>query len=432
MSSGILFLEPLGGIAGDMFLAAAIDAGVEAGALEAALRTLGLPGWHLHVSRAARHGIQGTHVDVHVDPGPTGAPGQGQAEPHSHAHEHAHDHDHGHGHEHPHPAGTETNSGHHPEGTRSLADIRALIERSGLSARAKARALAVFTRLGEVEAKIHGVGIEELHFHEVGATDSIVDICGAAVVLDLLGDPQVYAAPPPLGSGKVRIAHGVVPVPVPATLELLKGKPVLHEGEGELTTPTGAALLAELATFSPPPPMVVEKVGYGVGTKDFPDRANVLRVSLGHASASATSLHVLEANLDDCTPQLLGALLETLLQRGAKDVWVAPVTMKKGRPGHLVGALVDAAARASVEAALLSESTTLGVRSHAVERVELERHHEEVSTPWGPVRVKVGSRGGAALNAAPEFEDCRERARAAGVPVKQVLQAALAAWWARR
>jgi pyridinium-3,5-bisthiocarboxylic acid mononucleotide nickel chelatase len=398
----LVYLEPLGGIAGDMFLAAALDAGVDAAALEAQLRTLDVPHWHLHVERAARHMITGTHVDVHVD-----------VEGHHH-----HEHD--------------TNSGHHPHGHRSLADISALIQKSGLAPRARERALRVFRRLGEVEAKIHGVTVEEIHFHEVGATDSIVDICGAAVVLELLGDPKVFSSPPPLGSGKVKIAHGVVPVPVPATLELLRGLPVLHEGVGELTTPTGAALLAELCTIAPPPAMVVDRIGYGVGTKNFEDRANVLRMTVGRASAAAATLTVLEANLDDCSPQVLGALLESLLSKGAKDAWIAPVVMKKGRPGHLVGALVDGAARAAVEAALLSESTTLGVRSHGVERVELERRHEEVSTPWGPVRVKVGSREGAVLNAAPEFDDAKARAEAAGVPVKQVLQAALSAWWSKK
>jgi uncharacterized protein (DUF111 family) len=178
--------------------------------------------------------------------------------------------------------------------------------------------------------------------------------------------------------------------------------------------------------------MVVDRIGYGVGTKNFEDRANVLRMTVGRASAAAATLTVLEANLDDCSPQVLGALLESLLSKGAKDAWIAPVVMKKGRPGHLVGALVDGAARAAVEAALLSESTTLGVRSHGVERVELERRHEEVSTPWGPVRVKVGSREGAVLNAAPEFDDAKARAEAAGVPVKQVLQAALSAWWSKK
>ena len=405
MSDSILYLEPLGGIAGDMFLAAAIDAGVDAHQLEAALRTLGLSHWHLHIERAARHMVSGTHVDVQV-------------------------HDHGHAHGHSHAHGQETDSGHHPDGNRSLSDVRQIIDTSGLPKRAKERALRVFTRLGEAEAKIHGVKLEEIHFHEVGATDSIVDICGAAVVLELLGDPQVFSSPPPLGSGKVRIAHGVVPVPVPATLELLKGKPVLHEGVGELTTPTGAAILAEFATIGPPPPMAIERIGYGVGTKDFEDRANVLRMTLGHATRTAAQLLVLEANLDDCSPQLLGALLETLLARGARDAWVAPVTMKKGRPGHLLGALVEAAAREAVETALLSESTTLGVRSYPVDRVELERRFEEVTTPWGPVRMKLGLRGGVVLNAAPEFDDARARAQAAGVPVKQVIQAAIGAWWA--
>jgi uncharacterized protein (TIGR00299 family) protein len=382
----VLYLEPVGGIAGDMFLAAGVDLGVPPEAISQALSGLQVPGWKLAVSRAVRHAISGTHLDVVLD--------EREAHPH-----------------------------------RAYSDIRQLIEAAPtLSPRAKERALAVFRAIGEAEAKVHGVSIDAIHFHEVGAVDSIVDICGAAVVLDLLGDPEVYAAPPPLGSGTIRVAHGSMPIPVPATLELLKDVPVRFEGVGELTTPTGAALLKVLARIGQPPPdFIVERIGYGVGTKDFRDRPNVLRASMGRAEARAEGLWVLEANLDDSTPQLLGYLLEHLLGRGALDAWVVPATMKKARPGHLLGVLVEGGAKETVMDTLLRESTTLGVRSYPVERTALQRDWVEVETPWGRVRVKRGLRNGVVLNAHPEFEDCRKVAEAAGVPLKQVMAAALAA-----
>lgn len=385
----ILYLEPVGGIAGDMFLAAALDLGVPLADLEGPLHSLKVPGWHFAAKKDERHHLAGTHVDVVVD----------EKE------------------EHPH---------------RSWADIDALIGGSSLSAGAKEKARRVFRLIGEVEARVHGTTLEAIHFHEVGAVDSIVDICGAAVVLELLGDPKVYASPPPLGGGSIRIAHGTVPVPVPATLELVKGLPVRFEGQGEMTTPTGAALLKAFATIAPPPQLVVEKVGYGVGTKDWPDRANVLRATLGRAVEASSALEVLECNLDDCSPQVLGALVDTLLARGALDAWISPVVMKKGRPGHLVGVLAPASVKARLVDALLEETTTLGVRATAVSRTELARRHETVETPWGPVRVKLGLRGETVLNATPEFEDCRALAEKAGVPLKQVQQAALAAWGQRR
>ena len=381
----ILYLEPVGGIAGDMFLAAGIDLGVSVEALSQALSGLKVPGWKLAVSRAVRHAISGTHLDVVLD--------EREAHPH-----------------------------------RAYADIQRLIEAAEtLSAKAKARALEVFRAIGEAEAKVHGVAIEEIHFHEVGAVDSIVDICGAAVVLELLGDPEVHAAPPPLGSGSIRVAHGMMPIPVPATLELLKNVPVRFEGIGELTTPTGAALLKVLTRIGHPPDFIVERVGYGVGTKDFRDRPNVLRASLGRAEERAEGLWVLEANLDDSTPQLLGYLVERLLTVGALDAWVTPVVMKKGRPGHVLSVLVEGGKREEVMEQVLRESTTLGVRSYPVERRALERDWVEVETAWGRVRVKRGLRGSEVLNAHPEFEDCRRVAEAAGVPVKQVMAAAMAA-----
>lgn len=382
-----LYLEPVGGIAGDMFLAAAIDLGVAPGEIEQALSGLGVPGWRFAVSRAVRHAISGTHVDVEVDAS-TGAEG------------------------HPH---------------RALSDIQALIRGAGtMPERARERALAVFQVIGEAEAKVHGVPLEEIHFHEVGAVDSIVDICGAAVVLELLGDPEVYAAPPPLGSGAVRAAHGTMPVPAPATLEILRDVPVRFEGVGELTTPTGAALLKALCRVEPPGEMVVERVGYGIGTKDFRDRPNVLRASLGRVAHGEGETYVIEANLDDCSPQLLGGLLEAVLELGALDAYVLPATMKKSRPGHLLGVLATADRKDAVVEALLSETTTLGVRMHRVERTALDRRFEEVETRYGRVRIKLGLWNGRVVNAQPEYEDCRRAAQASKTPVKQVWAEALA------
>jgi uncharacterized protein (TIGR00299 family) protein len=388
MSERVLLLEPVGGIAGDMFLAAALDLGVSQAELEAPLRTLGVQGWSLKVTKAERHAIVGTHVEVVVD----------ETEDHPH---------------------------------RGWKAIDALITRSGLPERAKFNALRVFRAIGEVEARIHGVTLEEIHFHEVGAVDSIVDICGAAVALELLGNPQVWSTPPPLGSGTIRIAHGVVPVPVPATLELLRDVPVRFEGLGELTTPTGAALLKTFATFGPVPELIVERVGYGVGTKDWKDRANVLRASVGRTTAEASSLVVLECNLDDCSPQVLGALLETAMARGALDAWIAPVVMKKGRPGHLVGVLTSRELKDVFVNMLLEETTTLGVRETTVARTAIDRRWDTVKTPWGEVRVKVGFRGARELNATPEFDDCRALAQKANVPLKEVQAAAMAVWKAR-
>lgn len=386
--SRVLFLEPVGGIAGDMFLAAAIDLGVEVKALEAGLQTLGVPGWKFALSRQERHAITGTHLDVVQD-----------------AKE-----------DHPH---------------RSYRDIDALVAKSALPDRAKQVALTIFKNIGEVEAKIHGTTLDAIHFHEVGGVDSIVDICGAALALHLLGWPEVFTTPPPLGSGTIRIAHGTVPIPVPATMELLKDRPVKFEGRGELTTPTGAAILKTLATFAQPPELIIERIGYGVGTKDWPDRANVLRASIGRRTSDTTStLTLLECNLDDASGQLVGSLLETLMSRGALDVWVTPVLMKKSRPAQVLSVLCDASTRAVLLDTLLVESTSLGVRESQVSRIALERRFDTVQTPYGPVQVKVGLRDGRVVNVAPEFEDCRALAEAAKVPLKEVQQRAVAAWYA--
>jgi pyridinium-3,5-bisthiocarboxylic acid mononucleotide nickel chelatase len=394
--STLLVLEPVGGVAGDMFLAAALDLGVDRAALEAALRTLGVPGWRLEVAPRTESGIRGTHVDVVVD-GP---------QPHA----------------------------------RGLAEILALIAASGLSPRARARATALFERIGAAEAKVHGIPVAEVHFHEVGAVDSIVDVCGAAVALDLLGWPRVVSAPPELGRGMVKTEHGLLPVPPPAVLELLAGKPVRPGGPpGEAVTPTGAAILAELCEVGPLPPFVPRRIGYGVGTRSWPDRPNVLRMTLadpvpttGGPGGGGETLWVLEANLDDCPGQLVARAIEAALEAGALDAWALPCTMKKGRPGILLGALCDEPTRAAVTAALFVETTTLGVRRHAVERDVLDRRLVEVATPHGPVRVKVALLGGREVGAHPEYDDCLARARERGVPVREVMAAALTVYRAGR
>ena len=388
----LLFLEPVGGIAGDMFLAAALDAGLDRTALERALATLGLA-FHLEVERAEAGGIAGTHLTV-VPEGPS------------------------------------------PR-ARGLTEILALVRASGLAPRAKEASLGLFERIGRAEAKVHGIPLERVHFHEIGAVDSLVDLCGAAVALDLLGWPRAWALPPELGQGTVRTEHGLYPVPPPAVLELLVGLPVRPGGPpGEAVTPTGAAILAGLCELSAPPPFTPRAVGYGVGTVRWPDRPNVLRLTLGELAAREcepprSGLLLLETNLDDCPGELVARALEAAREAGALDAWATPCTMKKGRPGVVVAALSPASRREAVVRALVAETTTLGVRFCPVERVELDRAFEPVATPYGEVRVKVGRLGGEVMGAHPEYEDCAARARERGVPVKEVLAAALAAWRSR-
>jgi pyridinium-3,5-bisthiocarboxylic acid mononucleotide nickel chelatase len=385
--ANLLLLEPVGGIAGDMFLAAALDLGVDRTEMQRLLSTLGLPGWRLMVTRAESGGLAGTHVDVLVERG------EGRA--------------------------------------RHLPEILGIVDASGLPERARRLARAIFERLGRAEAHVHGVALEEVHFHEVGAVDSIVDVCGAAVALHLLGWPRVLSVPPELGEGFVTTAHGRIPVPPPAVLELLRGLPVRMGGPpGEAVTPTGAALLAEVAEVMLPaalPTLAPGRIGYGVGTYRWPDRPNVLRLTLGE-QVEARDLWVLEANLDDCPGQLVARAIEAALEAGALDAWAAPLTMKKGRPGLLLGALATRERRDEVARVLLDETTTLGVRLHPVDRIELDREIRTVATRWGEVRVKVARRAGAAVGAHPEYEDCLARAREHGVPVKEVLAAALVAF----
>jgi uncharacterized protein (TIGR00299 family) protein len=280
---------------------------------------------------------------------------------------------------------------------------------------------------------VHGVPAEQVEFHELGAIDSIVDVVGSAALVAQLAPSRIVCLPPPAGSGTVRAAHGPMPIPAPAVLDVLRGRTLRQSGPGERTTPTGAAAVAawtrEAASL---PDLSIRAVGYGAGTKRWEDAPNVLRAVLGEPPAAGESVLVLEANLDDLTPQLLASALEAVLAAGALDAWIAPVTMKKGRPGHVLSAIASDDARPRVEEAVFRETSTLGVRARRVERSVLDRESIEVETPYGRVHVKVGRRGGAVVNASPEFDDCRARAAEKGVPVKEVVAAAIAAFRTRR
>jgi hypothetical protein len=314
-----------------------------------------------------------------------------------------------------------------------LGAIRTLIQKAKLAEPVKVTAVRAFELLGDTEAKIHNVPVEEIHFHEVGAVDAIVDIVAASAGIHHLRIGAWYCSPVNVGGGMVKCAHGTFPVPAPATADLLRGVPTYSAHvQKELATPTGAALLRALEpTFGPQPAMKVEQIGYGAGTRNFDSFPNVLRLSVGEAADggdAAQTVTVIETALDDLSPQVLAHVTEAALAKGALDVMLTPVIMKKGRPGTLLTVLCNERDRQALEHLILSETSTLGVRIRQDQRVCLERGHTTVETEYGAIRIKTGSRLGAELNAAPEFEDCKAAALAHKVPVKQVQQAAIAAY----
>jgi len=370
-----------------MVLGAVVDLGLPLDRLREDLASLPLSGYRLESTRVSRSGLAATKVDVHVD----------EEKP---AHRH-------------------------------LGDIVRLLEESRLPADVKERAEALFVRLAEAEAAVHGTSPERVHFHEVGAVDSIVDIVGGVLALRWLEADRFVSSPLNVGSGTVKMAHGVFPVPPPATARLVSGVPVYGEGEGELLTPTGALLLTAHATeYGPLPPMQIEKTGHGAGTRETEGRPNVLRLLVGEETRGTTvdRVLVLETEIDDASPQLLGPLLDQLLAAGAKDAFFTPVQMKKGRPGVLITVVAPPERRGAVEELLFRETTTLGVRHQEWDRTVLEREVSTVETDYGPIRVKIGRRGGTVYNAWPEFDDCQRAAAEKGVPVKEVLAEALSAW----
>ena len=417
----VLFLDCFSGAAGDMIAGALIDAGVPFEELTRVVDSLGLDGVRVSHDRVDRSGIGAAKFRV-----ATGA------RDHSHGHDHQHEHAHGHGHH------------HH----RSLSEILRIVESSSLSAAGQARAASLFRRLAEVEAAIHQMPVEEVHLHEVGAVDSIVDVVAAVRALEWLAPARVVASPLNVGSGTVKCAHGEMPVPAPATAALLAGAPTYAAGPPvELTTPTGALIVTEYAdAFGPMPPMRVERIGYGAGDRDLPGRPNVLRALVGEsaeaemradpavgirAAADAEGLErvvVLECQIDDMNPQLYGVLMDRLNGAGALDVFYVPIQMKKNRPGTLVTVIAPPAQRAALTGILFAESTTIGVRVTETLRERLDREAVTVDTPLGVVRVKVARRQGEVLNAAPEFEDCVRLAVEHHIAVKDVQAIVVKAW----
>ena len=422
-----LFLEPFSGISGDMCLGALLDLGVDAVVLQRELAKLGVAGWHLHAVRRTRSGLSGIWANVHLDHGHEHSHGAG----HTHEHEHPGDHTHGHGHAHDHA--------HEHEEHRDFTAIRTLINASPLNAWVKERAIAVFARIAEAEGKIHGLPPEEVHFHEVGAVDSIVDIVGGCLALDLLGRPRVSSSLVVEGCGTVHCAHGLLPVPAPATLEILRARGIPFtqcDEPHELVTPTGAALLAEFAEeFGPLRDAVVQRVGYGLGTRENRTRPNVLRASLCQPASAEPAEHdwqsdtiaVLETNLDDVSGEVLGQFVPKALAAGALDVFHTPIQMKKNRPGVLLTVLCAPANADRFTEMLLRETSSFGVRRTAAERRKLHREFTLVSTAFGDISVKLGLLNGRVVQAAPEFEPCRQLADQHGVPVRVVIEAALRA-----
>lgn len=381
-----LYFDCFAGISGDMTLGALLGAGADEERLRGGLSLLGLSGFSLEVGRRMAGPIAATDVRVVLD-------------------------DHGH---------------HHH---RRLGEIRQIIQAAELSDRVKQTALGIFTRLAVAEGRVHGHAPEEVHFHEVGALDAIVDIIGASLCLETLGWPKVVASPMPTFHGYARGSHGTFPLPAPATAELLRGVPWRKlDIEGELVTPTGAAIITQIAErFGEMPAMKVDGIGYGAGKSDF-GIPNALRVLIGseeEATGAAGSVAVIETNIDDLNPQFYERAVERLFSAGALDVFLSPVQMKKGRPGTLLTALCDPGRVRELAEIVLAETSTFGVRIARRERICLERRWEEVSTEFGPVRIKIGELNGRPLTASPEYEECKKAADRHGVPVRLVHEAAL-------
>jgi hypothetical protein len=382
--STVAYLDCVGGLAGDMLLAALLDAGADLEALRRVPAALGIEGVEIHVERVERQGIGALHVRIDS--------------PHDHEHRH-------------------------------YAEIRERVQGADLPERARARSLEAFRRLAEVEGGIHAVPPDDVHFHELGSLDTLIDVCGAFVLMDELGIERVVSSPLPFARGFVTAAHGVLPLPAPATLALLEGAQLVGvETDAELVTPTGAAVLATAVDeWGPLPSITLEAVGYGAGTKDFADRPNVVRVVLGAESSRPRGrVALLETNLDDFPPELVPDAVERCFDVGALDVWTVPAHMKKGRPGFVLSVLARPDVEAEIARVLLEETSALGVRVSRLDRYELEREERRVELDGGSVRVKVGLLGGRVVNLAPEHDDCAALARATGRSVQSVWAEALA------
>jgi len=426
----IAYLDCFSGISGDMFLGALLDSGVPAQIFERTVAALDI-GASLQVSRVDRSGIAATKVDVLVR-GEKELPREVYWEQHTHRHDHAPAQV---GHEparHEHQQHGPEKHAHDSGASLSLSEIKQVIARTSLSDTAKTTATAIFDALGMAEAKVHNADINTIHFHEVGAVDAMVDIVCAAVGAEAVGADEWVCSPLNVGGGIVQCAHGTFPVPAPATVELLQGAPVYSSGLAlELVTPTGAAITKTLVKrFASFPEMIIERTGYGAGTRDLPGHANVLRLTLGEPQPGRSvkvieeTITVLEASLDDLNPQVFGYVLDQLLEQGALEVFGIPVQMKKNRPGMLLTVLCRPQDSSRLSQVIFAETTTLGIRKREERREILARKWTTVATRWGNVRMKVAGLNGAITNYAPEYEDCRRIARAHRVPLKAVMQEA--------
>ena len=434
--SRVLYLDCFSGASGDMIAGALLDAGVPFDVLAGAVGSLGLDGVSVGSERVDRSGIGAAKFRVTVD----GEAADAGVNEHAHGHDRAHGHDHGHaeGHDHAHQHGHEHDHNHehaHDHGRhhhRGLKEINDIVARSSLSPAGRERASRLFRRLAEVEAGIHQVPVETVHLHEVGAVDSIVDVVAAVCALEWLAPDRVVASPLNVGSGTVTCEHGELPVPAPATAELLVGVPTYAQGPpAELVTPTGALIVTEYAdAYGPAPPMRVERIGYGAGDRNPAGRPNVLRALVGEGTGTGAfeRVVVLECQIDDMNPQLYGALMDRLAAAGALDVFYAPIQMKKNRPGTLVTVVAPPGRREALSDILFRESTTIGLRVTETERERLDREAVAVETPIGSIRIKVARRDGAIRNAAPEFEDCARLAAERRLSIKEVQAIAVKAW----
>ena len=387
-----LYFDCFAGASGDMILGALVAAGVEPNYLREQLSSLPVSGFKIDFEIVNRSGLSATYARVETAP------------------EHKH---------------------------RHLSDIEQIIETSALSAPVKERAVQIFTRLAEAEARVHNEPVEQVHFHEVGAIDAIVDVVGAAICFDALQIDRFISSPIHAGSGTVKMAHGQFPVPPPAVTELLKGVPFYStEIKGELLTPTGAAIITTVCSeYGPIPVMTTETSGYGAGTREYQDFPNVLRVLIGQTVAGGATderLWMLETNLDDASPQIVGHVMDRVFESGALDCFFTPVQMKKNRPGVLLSVLCGPNRKDALMELLFTETTTLGVRSYEVTRRALQRSVVRVETPYGPIDVKVAHLDGRVVNEMPEFEQCRQAAANGNVPLKVVEEAVRKELWKQR
>jgi hypothetical protein len=381
----LAYFDCFSGISGDMTLGALVDAGVSIDGLRGELAKLDLPGYEIKADKVQRSGIAATKVHVVVD--------------------------------------------QHNQQTRHLSDILAVIDSSTLSPSIKEKSSRIFKRLADAEAKVHGTTPDKIHFHEIGAVDAIVDIVGAVIGIELLGVSRIAASAINVGSGTVQTSHGLLPVPAPATAELLRGIPVYQSAAAfELATPTGAAIISTLgSSFGPLPPMKVGRIAYGAGDRDVPDRPNVLRLMLGEQAAAyeEDSSVLIETNIDDMNPQVYDYLTDKLMQQGAQDAYLTPIIMKKGRPAVLLSVLTDTSRTDRLIDAIFRETTSIGVRVQEVGRKKLSREIREIDTTYGTITIKISRRGEEILTVTPEYEDCKKIAEEKRVPLKTVIEAAM-------